>query len=226
MDFWSREFRSHEWDNESCECEYVIEESLIIWPAWGQNICMSYSWILQGSSLLFCYIIKGIGVHLLDIDLIYLFGQLDTSCLRFYWRVFRGFQHRSALRSFLDNLSTSEQSFAGVTTLLENTVTVVGNSNKQDNNKARQQPVENGKVPGIAEGAVGGQTAQARLVDLLESTLWNRKLAPTSEEIVNALVQQLFEGIRDHFVAAAELKVSLSLFTRQEYNVSWKDLPG
>ncbi|BFI43147.1 hypothetical protein AXG93_1633s1050 [Marchantia polymorpha subsp. ruderalis] len=115
-------------------------------------------------------------------------------------------KHRSALRSFLDNLSTSEQSFAGVTTLLENTVTVVGNSNKQDNNKARQQPVENGKVPGIAEGAVGGQTAQARLVDLLESTLWNRKLAPTSEEIVNALVQQLFEGIRDHFVAAAELK--------------------
>ncbi|KAL2609364.1 hypothetical protein R1flu_027937 [Riccia fluitans] len=114
-------------------------------------------------------------------------------------------KHRSALRSFLDNLATSEQAFAGVTTLLDNTASVVGNSNKQDNNKARQS-LDNGKLPSGADAAVVGQTAQARLVDLLESTLWNRRLAPTSEEIVNALVQQLFEGIRDHFVAAAELK--------------------
>ncbi|KAL3699377.1 hypothetical protein R1sor_017399 [Riccia sorocarpa] len=114
-------------------------------------------------------------------------------------------KHRSALRSFLDNLATSEQTFAGVTTLLESTASVVGNSNKQDNNKVRQS-LDNGKLSSGADGAVVGQTAQARLVDLLESTLWNRRLAPTSEEIVNALVQQLFEGIRDHFVAAVELK--------------------
>ena len=55
-----------------------------------------------------------------------------------------------------------------------------------------------------------GQTTQGRLVDLLESTLWNRRLAPTSEDIVNALVAQIFEGIRDHCVAAAEMKVCMS----------------
>ena len=76
--------------------------------------------------------------------------------------------------------------------------TVTGNSNKQDN-KTRLERGES--LSG------GGQTPQARLVDLLESTLWNRRLAPTSEEIVNALVSQIFEGIRDHCVASAEMKV-------------------
>jgi GTPase SAR1 family protein len=71
-----------------------------------------------------------------------------------------------------------------------------GNSNKQDN-KTR---LERG------ESLSSGQTPQARLVDLLESTLWNRRLAPTSEEIVNALVSQIFEGIRDFCVASAEMK--------------------
>jgi len=52
------------------------------------------------------------------------------------------------------------------------------------------------------------QTAHVKLVNLLESTLWNRKLAPTLEDIVNALVAQIFEGIRDHCVASAEMKVS------------------
>ncbi|CAM6084481.1 unnamed protein product [Calypogeia fissa] len=111
-------------------------------------------------------------------------------------------KNRSALRSFLDNLSISEQNSAGAL-LSEPAVAVVGNSNKQDNQKARQQSQDISK---ISDATVSGQTAQGRLVDLLESTLWNRKLAPTSEEIVNALVAQIFEGIRDHFVAAAELK--------------------
>jgi hypothetical protein len=87
-------------------------------------------------------------------------------------------------------------------------VAVVGNSNKQDNNRSRQQSLDTSKSSSNAEATVSGQTPQGRLVDLLESTLWNRKLAPTSEEIVNALVAQIFEGIRDHFVASAELKVS------------------
>jgi len=44
------------------------------------------------------------------------------------------------------------------------------------------------------------------IVDLLETTLWNRSLSVTSEEIVGALVCQIFESIRDHVVQAAELK--------------------
>ncbi|CAI5980210.1 unnamed protein product [Closterium sp. NIES-64] len=60
---------------------------------------------------------------------------------------------------------------------------------------------------GAAGAAAGGSgTGGGRLADLLESTLWTRRLAPSSEDIVNALVMQIFEGIRDHFVMSAELK--------------------
>ncbi|CAI5508276.1 unnamed protein product [Closterium sp. Naga37s-1] len=53
---------------------------------------------------------------------------------------------------------------------------------------------------GAAGAATGGSgTGGGRLADLLESTLWTRRLAPSSEDIVNALVMQIFEGIRDHF---------------------------
>lgn len=51
------------------------------------------------------------------------------------------------------------------------------------------------------------QTTETRLADLLDSTLWNRRLAPSSERIVYALVQQIFHGIREYFLASAELKV-------------------
>lgn len=51
------------------------------------------------------------------------------------------------------------------------------------------------------------QTTETRLADLLDNTLWNRRLAPSSERIVYALVQQIFHGIREYFLASAELKV-------------------
>ena len=44
------------------------------------------------------------------------------------------------------------------------------------------------------------------LVELLEATLWNRQMSTTSEDIVAALVRQIFEGIRDFFVTSTELK--------------------
>lgn len=53
--------------------------------------------------------------------------------------------------------------------------------------------------PGATEG-------DANMLDVLENTLWNRTLGAMSEEIVAALVCQIFEGIRDHFVQSAELK--------------------
>ncbi|KAK9850978.1 hypothetical protein WJX84_009933 [Apatococcus fuscideae] len=45
-----------------------------------------------------------------------------------------------------------------------------------------------------------------QVLDVLENTLWNRQLGVMSEEIVAALVCQIFEGIRDHVVQAVELK--------------------
>ena len=49
---------------------------------------------------------------------------------------------------------------------------------------------------------MGGMT----MMDVLENTLWSRKLGVLSEEIVAALVCQIFEGIRDHIVMTTELK--------------------
>ena len=48
--------------------------------------------------------------------------------------------------------------------------------------------------------------SEGNMMDVLENTLWNRTLGSMSEEIVAALVCQIFEGIRDHFVQAVELK--------------------
>ena len=36
--------------------------------------------------------------------------------------------------------------------------------------------------------------------DVLDGTLWNRELGSVSEEVVTALVHQLFQGIRDYLV--------------------------
>ena len=112
-------------------------------------------------------------------------------------------QNRSGLCQYIDTIGTSEQSpprrvASGVP---EGTPPpFVGNCNKQDH-KVRPE----NKVTSPSQEC--SQTAHVRLVNLLETTLWNRKLAPTSEEIVNALVTQIFEGIREHCVASAEMKV-------------------
>ncbi|KAF8057143.1 ARC5 [Scenedesmus sp. PABB004] len=60
-------------------------------------------------------------------------------------------------------------------------------------------------------GAQGGGGADAPgaasvMIDLLECTLWQRQLGTLSEEMVAALVAQVFEGIRDFIVQAVELK--------------------
>lgn len=47
---------------------------------------------------------------------------------------------------------------------------------------------------------------EGNMMEVLENTLWNRTLGSMSEEIVAALVCQIFEGIRDHFVQSVELK--------------------
>lgn len=109
---------------------------------------------------------------------------------------------RSALRHFLGSVPNSEQVAASnlVTIGLEGSpLPNASNSFKQDH-KVRP---ENKATSASQESS---QTTHVKLVNLLESTLWNRKLAPTLEDIVNALVAQIFEGIRDHCVASAEMK--------------------
>ncbi|KAL4448820.1 hypothetical protein ABPG77_007537 [Micractinium sp. CCAP 211/92] len=61
---------------------------------------------------------------------------------------------------------------------------------------------------GGGKGAAGQSVGEgsAATADFLENTLWNRTLGAMSEEIVAALVCQIFEGIRDHFVQSVELK--------------------
>ena len=58
-------------------------------------------------------------------------------------------------------------------------------------------------TPAHGTNAKGEQTG---MMEVLENTLWNRTLGAMSEEIVAALVCQIFEGIRDHFVQSVELK--------------------
>lgn len=66
------------------------------------------------------------------------------------------------------------------------------------------------KLSHVASGtdsSTSSQTAETKLADLLDSTLWNRRLAPSSERIVYGLVQQIFHGIREYFLVSTELKV-------------------
>lgn len=57
-----------------------------------------------------------------------------------------------------------------------------------------------------SSGKGGASSGDASMMEVLENTLWNRTLGSMSEEIVAALVCQIFEGIRDHFVQSVELK--------------------
>eukprot|EP00240_Pyramimonas_obovata_P003576 CAMPEP_0118946316 /NCGR_PEP_ID=MMETSP1169-20130426/44011_1 /TAXON_ID=36882 /ORGANISM="Pyramimonas obovata, Strain CCMP722" /LENGTH=824 /DNA_ID=CAMNT_0006892251 /DNA_START=57 /DNA_END=2531 /DNA_ORIENTATION=- len=79
---------------------------------------------------------------------------------------------------------------------------------------ARQQLPEPG--PAVARTPTPAMSAvydpeppsgpQAQLTTLVENTLWSRQLADVTEDIVQTLVQNIFEGIRDHIITAAELK--------------------
>ncbi|KAK9814730.1 hypothetical protein WJX72_010634 [[Myrmecia] bisecta] len=65
---------------------------------------------------------------------------------------------------------------------------------------------EQRQKPKPAAGQASAPEGDNQVMDVLENTLWNRQLGSMSEEIVAALVCQIFEGIRDHVVQAVELK--------------------
>lgn len=111
-----------------------------------------------------------------------------------YWM-----QNRAGLRHFLDSFVAPEQ--LSVNTLNERFSGL--NDNKQD--KAKGDSKSNHSSDTNSSTAM----PETRLVDLLDSTLWNRRLVPSSERLVYALVHQIFHGIKEHFLVTTELKVSL-----------------
>lgn len=120
-------------------------------------------------------------------------------------------KNRAGLRQFLDSFGGTEQSAMGVNPIsasLESSM-VSAASEKHDN-----RPRADVKLSHLASGIDSSsavQTTETRLADLLDKTLWNRRLAPSSERIVYGLVQQIFHGIREYFVASAELKFNCFL---------------
>ena len=61
-------------------------------------------------------------------------------------------------------------------------------------------------VPRALAATDGSAWRLVRQVDLVENGLWSRKLADVTQDVVFTLVQQIFEGIRDNLLTAAELK--------------------
>ncbi|KAH8504192.1 hypothetical protein H0E87_011739 [Populus deltoides] len=120
-------------------------------------------------------------------------------------------KNRAGLRQFLDSFGGTEQSAMGVNPIsasLESSMVSAANE-KHDN-----RPRADVKLSHLASGTDSSsavQTTETRLADLLDKTLWNRRLAPSSERIVYGLVQQIFHGIREYFLASAELKFNCFL---------------
>lgn len=114
-------------------------------------------------------------------------------------------QNRAGLRQFLDSFAGSEHFNASSISSSVHQETYLGpNDSKSDRMKADSKP----NHPTLGYDSIScNPTAETRLVDLLDSTLWNRRLAPSSERIVYALVHQIFHGIKEHFLVSTELKV-------------------
>ncbi|KAL5857283.1 hypothetical protein ACOSQ3_004741 [Xanthoceras sorbifolium] len=122
-------------------------------------------------------------------------------------------KNRAGLRQFLDSFGGTEQP-AVLSNPISTSVTQESSLGSVANEKQDSKPRTDVKLSHLASGvdsSSGIQTTETRLADLLDSTLWNRRLAPSSERIVYALVQQIFHGIREYFLASAELKFNCFL---------------
>lgn len=123
-------------------------------------------------------------------------------------------KNRAGLRHFLDSFASAEKSTLSGNPIIaavsqDSSFGAAVNDNKHEI-KPRADLTLSNLSPGT-DSSVSFQMTDTRLVDLLDSTLWNRRLAPSSERIVYALVQQIFHGIREHFLISAELKFNCFL---------------
>ncbi|GAB2267383.1 ARP2/3 actin-organizing complex subunit Arc5 [Dionaea muscipula] len=122
-------------------------------------------------------------------------------------------KNRAGLRHFLDSFGATEQSIANSNPLaagISQEPALASAVNDKQDNKAKAD-TKTGHVTSGMDSGGSTQTTETRLADLLDSTLWNRRLAPSSERIVYALVQHIFQGIKEYFLASAELKFNCFL---------------
>ncbi|OVA06144.1 Dynamin [Macleaya cordata] len=118
-------------------------------------------------------------------------------------------KNQAGLRQFLGSFAGSENSVTSTTSAVSQE-----SFGSVTNEKNNVKPRADVKLSHLTSGVDSGtciQTTETKLVDLLDTTLWNRRLAPSSERIVYALVQHIFHGIREHFLAFAELKFNCFL---------------
>ncbi|KAF0888179.1 hypothetical protein E2562_010867 [Oryza meyeriana var. granulata] len=115
-------------------------------------------------------------------------------------------KNRAGLRHFFDSFVAQEQ--LSVNTLTAHSTGLHEQSSGLNDNK-QDRPKGDLKSSNSSESNSPTVASETRLVDLLDSTLWNRRLAPSSERLVYALVHQIFHGIKEHFLVTTELKVSL-----------------
>ncbi|CAM8971685.1 hypothetical protein QQ045_029604 [Rhodiola kirilowii] len=116
-------------------------------------------------------------------------------------------KNRAGLRQFLDSFGGSDHSYvAGQSQELSFGPLSIDKQDTKQKGDVKLSHLASG-----IETSNSIQTTETRLADLLDSTLWNRRLAPSSERIVYALVQQIFHGIREYFLASAELKFNCFL---------------
>lgn len=113
-------------------------------------------------------------------------------------------QSRAGLRQFLDSFGGTEHSNVSNNP----TETVLSQTSSLEKEDTKPQPdVKLSHLASGTDSSTSIQTTDTKLADLLDSTLWNRRLAPSSERIVYGLVQQIFHGIREYFLVSTELKV-------------------
>ncbi|KAK9697159.1 hypothetical protein RND81_08G019000 [Saponaria officinalis] len=117
-------------------------------------------------------------------------------------------KNRAGLRHFLDSFGASATDPSVISS--SSVITQDSTLNEKQENKPKAAAKSTHLVPGMESGNSAPMT-ETRLADLLDNTLWNRRLAPSSERIVYALVQQIFHGIKEYFLASAELKFNCFL---------------
>ncbi|XP_027345192.1 dynamin-like protein ARC5 isoform X2 [Abrus precatorius] len=115
---------------------------------------------------------------------------------------------RAGLRQFLDSFGGTEHS----NSCNNPTASVLSQTSANEKEDTKAQPdVKLSHVASGTDSSTSIQTTETKLADLLDSTLWNRRLAPSSERIVYGLVQQIFHGIREYFLVSTELKFNCFL---------------
>ncbi|XP_059445982.1 dynamin-like protein ARC5 [Corylus avellana] len=122
-------------------------------------------------------------------------------------------KNRAGLRQFLDSFGGPEQPTMGgnpVSAGLSHDSMLGSVGNEKQDTKPKGD-VKLSHLASSTDSTSSVQTTETRLADLLDSTLWNRRLAPSSERLVYALVQQIFHGIKEYFLASAELKFNCFL---------------